>query len=63
MSFGNLKVFRSPVGGLTMILMLLTILAVLQIDLAFTYKIGIIVFSFAVIFLSTLATTILDQAK
>jgi hypothetical protein len=43
-------------------LMVVTMLA-LYADISLNYKVGIAVFSFTVIFLATLATTILRQQK
>jgi hypothetical protein len=64
MSFGNLsKVFSGIEEALVLALMLVTMLAIFYADIDFTYKIGIAVFSFAVIFLATLATAILRQQK
>jgi membrane protein implicated in regulation of membrane protease activity len=63
MSFGNLKVFNGVQEILVLALMLVTMLALFYADISFTYKIGIAVFSFTVILLSTLATAILRQQK
>jgi|YelNatPaOPRAMG01_1025707.scaffolds.fasta_scaffold177128_2 hypothetical protein len=63
LSFGNIKVFNGVQEALVLALMLVTMLALFYADIDFTYKIGIAVFSFTVILLSTLATAILRQQK
>lgn len=63
MSFGNLKVFNGVQEALVLALMLVTMLALFYADMDFTYKVGIAVFSFAVIFLATLASAMLRQQK
>lgn len=64
MSFGNaLKNFGVVQEALVLALMLVSILALFYIDMDMTYKIGIAVIAFAVVFLATLATSILRQEK
>jgi len=63
LSFGNIKVFSGIQQGLVLALMMITMLTLFYVDIDFTYKIEIAVFSFAVIFLATLATAILRQQK
>jgi hypothetical protein len=63
MSFGNIKIFSGLQEVLVLALMLVTMLALFYADIDFTYKVGIGVFSFTVIFLATLATAILRQQK
>jgi hypothetical protein len=64
MSFGNtLKMFNSVQEVLVLALMMVSVFALFYFDIAITYKIGIAVLVFSVIFLSTLATQILKQQK
>jgi membrane protein implicated in regulation of membrane protease activity len=63
LSFGNIKVFSGIQQALVLALMMITMLALFYVDIDFSYKIEIAVFSFAVIFLATLATAILRQQK
>ena len=44
-------------------LVLITVLALFAIEIDFNYKIGIAIFSFAIIFLATLANVIIQQQK
>ncbi len=62
MSFGNFKMFNGIQEALFLALMLVTIMAI-YLDIDLTYKIGIAVLSFTVIFLSSLAFAILKQQK
>jgi hypothetical protein len=48
---------------LVLALMLVSVFAIFYSDMEFTYKIGIAVLVFSVIFLTTLATQVLKQAK
>jgi FlaA1/EpsC-like NDP-sugar epimerase len=65
MSFGmSQKVFSGVQEALILALMLVSLFALMyfpQIDM--TYKVGIIILAFAVIFLSTLATQMLRAQK
>ena len=63
MSFGNIKIFNGVQEALTLALMLVTMLALFYVEMDLTYKIGIAIVSFAVIFLASLATAILRQQK
>ncbi len=63
MSFGSFKVFSGVQQALVLALMLVTMMALFYADISLSYKIGIAVFSFSVIFLATLATAILRQQK
>lgn len=49
--------------ALVLALMLVSIFALFYIDMGISYKIGIAIIVFTVIFLTTLATTILRQQK
>jgi 4-hydroxybenzoate polyprenyltransferase len=64
MSFGNsLKMFSGIQQALILALMMVSVFSLFYIDIDLTYKIGIGVFAFTVIFLMTLATQILRQQK
>jgi hypothetical protein len=64
LSFGNLnKVFGTVQEALVLALMLVTMMALFYADIDFSYKIGIAIFAFAVIFLATLGTAILQQQR
>ena len=63
MSFGNLKVFNGIQEALVFGLMLVSVLALFYVDIDITYKIGIAVIVFTVIFLATLAATLLRQQR
>ena len=64
MSLGNpLKNFGGVQEVLVLTLMLVSIFALFYVDIDVTYKIGIAVLVFSVIFLTTLATQILRQEK
>jgi hypothetical protein len=60
MSFGP-KVFSGVQEALVLALMLVSVFAVFYLDIDITYKVGMIVIVFAVIFLTTLATQMLKQ--
>ncbi len=62
-SFGNMKVFTGVQQALFLVLMLVTLLAVFSTNWNLTYKIGIALIAFAIIFLSTLAAALLQQQK
>lgn len=62
MSFGP-KVFSGVQEMLVLALMLVTVFALFYVDMDITYKIGVAVIVFAVIFLTTLATQILKQQE
>jgi hypothetical protein len=63
MSFGGFKVFNGIEQALILALMLVTMVTLFYVELDLTYKVGIAVFSFIVIFLATLATAMLRQQK
>jgi len=63
LSFGNMKVFTGVQQALFLVLMLVTLLAVFSTSWRLTYKIGIALIAFAIIFLSTLAAALLQQQK
>jgi hypothetical protein len=64
LSFGNLnKVFGTIQEALVLALMLVTMLALFYADIDFSYKIGIAIFAFALVFLATIATSILQQQR
>ncbi|MCL2359543.1 MAG: hypothetical protein LBH74_03520 [Nitrososphaerota archaeon] len=63
MSFGNLKGFSVIQEFLILVLMLVNIVVLIYVDMDFIYKVGIVVFSVLIIFLSSLATSILKLQK
>ncbi|MCW3995979.1 MAG: hypothetical protein NWE98_07520 [Candidatus Bathyarchaeota archaeon] len=67
MSFGNTKVFNGIQEALVLLLMIISVFSLFYFEMSITYKIGIAVLVFSVIFLTTLATSILraqrEQAK
>jgi protein-S-isoprenylcysteine O-methyltransferase Ste14 len=63
LSFGNLKVFNGIQEALVLGLMLVSVLALFYVDMDITYKIGIAVIVFTIIFLATLAATLLRQQR
>lgn len=64
MSLGSLqKIFSGVQEALILALMIVTIFALLYINMDITYKIGVAVIVFSIIFLSTLATQILREQK
>ncbi|MGD0450266.1 MAG: hypothetical protein ABSA79_04310 [Candidatus Bathyarchaeia archaeon] len=62
MSFGP-KVFSGIQEALVLALMLVSVFAIFYLNIDITYKIGMVVIVFAVIFLTTLATQILRQQQ
>jgi hypothetical protein len=60
MSFGP-KVFSGLQEVLVLALMLASVFAIFYVNMDITYKIGMVVIVFAVIFLTTLATQMLKQ--
>jgi hypothetical protein len=60
MSFGP-RVLSGVQEALVLALMLLFVFAVFEVQMDFTYKIGIAVIVFAVIFLTTISTQIMRQ--
>ena len=63
LSFGNMKVFNGIQEALVLALMLVSVIALFYVNMDIIYKIGIAVIVFAVIFLSTLAATLLRQQR
>ena len=64
MSFGNaMKNFGSVQEVLVLALMFVSVFALFYVDINITYKVGIAVLVFSVIFLTTLAAQILRQQK
>ena len=63
MSFGTSKVFSGVQEGLILALMLVSVFAVLYLDMSIMYKVGIVVIVFTMIFLMTLATQILREQR
>jgi len=63
MSFGTSKVFSGVQEALILALMLVSVFAVLYLDMSIMYKVGIVAIVFAMIFLMTLATQILREQK
>jgi ABC-type transport system involved in cytochrome c biogenesis permease subunit len=62
-SFGTSKVFSSVQEALILALMLVSVFAILYVDMSIMYKVGIVVLVFSMIFLMSLATQILQQQK
>ena len=62
MSFGP-KVFSGVQEALVLTLMLASVFALFYVNMDISYKIGIAVIAFTVIFLTTLATQMLKQQK
>ena len=60
MSFGP-RVFSGIQEVLVLALMLVSVFAIFYVDMDITYKVGMVVIVFAVIFLTTLATQMLKQ--
>ena len=63
MSFGSLKVFNGIQEALVLGLMLVSVLVLFYVDMDISYKIGIAVIVFTIIFLATLAATLLRQQR
>ena len=62
MSFGP-RVFSGVQEMLVLALMLVSVFAIFYVNIDVTYKIGMIVIVFAVVFLTTLATQMLKQQQ
>ena len=58
-----MKVFNGIQEALVLALMLISVLALFYVNMDITYKIGIGVMVFTIIFLATLAATLLRQQK
>jgi len=63
LSFGNLNVFNGIQQALVLGLMLVAVLALFYLDIDITYKIGIAAMVFTIMFLATLAATLLRQQR
>jgi hypothetical protein len=63
LSFGSLKVFNGIQEALVLGLMLVSVLALFYVDMEISYKIGIAVIVFTIIFLATLEATLLRQQR
>ena len=63
LSFGNMKVFNGVQEALVLASMLVSMFVLFYIDIDWTFKIGIAVIVFAIIFLSTLAAALLRQQR
>jgi hypothetical protein len=63
LSFGNLRVFSGVQEVLVLASMLISVFALIYVEMDIIYKIGIAVLAFTIIFLATLATQILRQQK
>jgi hypothetical protein len=57
------KVFSGVQEVLVLALMMISVFALMYVEMDLTYKIGIAVLTFTIIFLATLATQILRQQK
>jgi predicted benzoate:H+ symporter BenE len=62
LSFGN-KAFNGVQEALVLALMLVTVFTLFYVNIDITYKIGIAAIVFTIIFLATLAATLLRQQK
>jgi len=63
LSFGNLKVLNGIQEALVLGLMLIFVLTIYYVDISWTYKLGIGILTFTVIFLAVSAATILRQQR
>ncbi|MGD6807830.1 MAG: hypothetical protein ACQCN4_12840 [Candidatus Bathyarchaeia archaeon] len=63
MSFGNTRLLSGVQEALMLALMLVTVLGLFYVEMDFTYKIAIALFSFSVIILGNLAAAMLKQQK
>ena len=63
LSFGSMKVFNGIQEALVLALMLVTVLTLFYVNIDITYKIGIAAIVFTIIFLATLAATLLRQQR
>jgi hypothetical protein len=58
-----MKIFNGIQEALVLALMLVTVLTLFYVNIDITYKIGIAVIVFTIIFLATLAATLLRQQR
>ena len=63
MSFGSLKVFSGVQEALILALMLVSMFVLFYVNIDWTFKIGIAVIVFTIIFLATLAAALLRQQR
>jgi hypothetical protein len=63
LSFGNLKVLNGIQEALVLGLMMIFVLTIYYVDISWTYKLGIGILTFTVIFLAVSAATILRQQR
>jgi len=63
MSFGTSKVFSGVQEAFILALMLVSVFAILYIDMSITYKISMVVIVFSMIFLMTIASQVLREQK
>ena len=63
MSFGTSKVFSGVQEALILALMLVSVIAVMYLDMSIMYKVSIVAIVFTMIFLMTLATQVLQEQK
>ena len=63
LSFGSMKVFSGVQQALVLALMLVFFFVLFYIEMDFMYKIGIAAIVFTIMFLATLAATLLRQQR
>jgi hypothetical protein len=64
MSFGNLnKAFGTIQEALILALMVITMITLFYVNIDFSYKVGIAIFTFAIVFLATLANAMLQAQR
>ena len=64
MSFGNLnKAFGTIQEALILALMVITMITLFYVNIDFNYKVGIAIFTFAIVFLATLANAMLQAQR
>jgi hypothetical protein len=62
-SFGTSRVFSGVQEALVLALMLVSVFAILYVDMSIMYKVGIAALAISMVFLITLATQILREQK
>lgn len=63
MSFGTTKMFSAVQEAFILALMLVSVIAILYLDMSIMYKVGIITMAISIVFLMTVATQILNEQK
>jgi hypothetical protein len=64
MSFGNLnKAFGTIQEALILALMVITMITLFYVNIDFSYKVGIAIFTFVIVFLATIANAMLQAQK